>query len=77
MGYTHLSGRGADNRRLPAGPVRADLLADLEAVDHLLRSLRGQGFKGAVGTAASYEHLLRPLGRTAAEMEQRAMAYLA
>lgn len=76
MGYTHLQAAEPTTVGYRLAQYAQDLLADLEAVERLLRSLKGKGFKGAVGTAASYEQLLRPLGRTAAEMEARAMAYL-
>ncbi len=76
MGYTHLQAAEPTTVGYRLAQYAQDLLADLETVERLRRSLKGKGFKGAVGTAASYEQLLRPLGRTAAEMEQRAMAYL-
>ncbi|MCS7281968.1 MAG: adenylosuccinate lyase [Anaerolineae bacterium] len=76
MGYTHLQAAEPTTVGYRLAQYAQDLLADLEAVERMLRTIRGKGFKGAVGTAASYEQLLRPLGRTAEEMEQRAMAYL-
>ena len=39
-------------------------------------SLRGKGFKGAVGTGASYSTLLQGSGMTVQDMEQKALALL-
>jgi len=71
MGYTHLQPAEPTTVGYRLAQYAQDLLDDLEAVDRLLAHLRGKGFKGAVGTAASYAQLLNP-----AEMEQRAMAFL-
>ncbi|MGQ9710986.1 MAG: adenylosuccinate lyase [Anaerolineae bacterium] len=71
MGYTHLQPAEPTTVGYRLAQYAQDLLDDLEAVDRLLGRLRGKGFKGAVGTAASYAQLLDP-----AEMEQRAMRFL-
>lgn len=76
MGYTHLQPAEPTTVGYRLAQYAQDLLADLEAVERLQATLRGKGFKGAVGTSASYAQLLRPLGRTPAEMEQRAMGFL-
>ncbi len=74
MAYTHIQ---------PAEPTTVgyrlcqyayDLLTDLEALDAF--TVRGKGFKGAVGTSASYAHLLAESEMTPAEMEARVMARL-
>ncbi len=76
MAYTHLQ---------PAEPTTVgyrlclyaqDLLADLRATERLSNSLRGKGFKGAVGTGASYSTLLQGSGMTVQDMEQKALALL-
>lgn len=53
-----------------------DLLDDLAALRALHATLRGKGFKGAVGSQAAYEELLRGTGMTAVQMEAEAMAAL-
>jgi adenylosuccinate lyase len=69
MGYTHL---------LPAEPTTLgyrlcqyaqDLLMDLETLDHLAKSLKAKGLKGAVGTSTSYAQLLRGSAMTPAKLE--------
>ncbi|HIP96377.1 MAG TPA: adenylosuccinate lyase [Anaerolineae bacterium] len=76
MAYTHLQ---------PAEPTTVgyrlcvyaqDLLADLQAVQRISAELRGKGFKGAVGTCASYTALLEDSGVTCQEMERHALALL-
>lgn len=76
MAYTHLQ---------PAEPTTVgyrlcvyaqDLLADLRAVRRISAELRGKGFKGAVGTCASYAALLEGSGMTCQEMERHALALL-
>ncbi|MDW8067497.1 MAG: adenylosuccinate lyase [Anaerolineae bacterium] len=71
MGYTHLQPAEPTTVGYRLAQYAQDLLADLESVDRLLANLRGKGFKGAVGTAASYAQLLDP-----SEMERRAMTFL-
>lgn len=74
MAYTHIQ---------PAEPTTVgyrlcqyayDLLVDLESLDAF--RVRGKGFKGAVGTAASYAHLLAGSDMSPEEMEERVMARL-
>jgi adenylosuccinate lyase len=50
-----------------------DLLTDFNELERVRAGIRGKGFKGAVGTSASYEELLQPVGseETAAAPEQR------
>lgn len=76
MAYTHLQ---------PAEPTTVgyrlciyaqDLLADLQAVRRVSAELRGKGFKGAVGTSASYAVLLEGSGTTPQDMEKGALALL-
>jgi len=76
MAYTHLQ---------PAEPTTVgyrlcvyaqDLLADLRAVRRISAELRGKGFKGAVGTCASYAALLEGSRMTCQEMERHALALL-
>ncbi|MBC7236921.1 MAG: adenylosuccinate lyase, partial [Chloroflexi bacterium] len=53
-----------------------DFLEDLHQIDRLLPQIRGKGFKGAVGTSASYRHLLQDTTMTPREMERKVMAKL-
>ena len=54
-----------------------DLLADYAALQTLKAGIKGKGFKGAVGTQASFVEILQGSGMSAAEMEARAMSRLA
>jgi len=76
MAYTHLQ---------PAEPTTVgyrlciyaqDLLTDLQAVRRIRAELRGKGFKGAVGTSASYAALLEGSEVTPRQMEQQALTIL-
>ncbi|MGW8319391.1 MAG: adenylosuccinate lyase [Candidatus Promineifilaceae bacterium] len=53
-----------------------DLLEEWEELDRVRSRLRGKGFKGAVGTQASYTALLEGTGVSPGEMEAEAMAVL-
>jgi adenylosuccinate lyase len=76
MAYTHLQ---------PAEPTTVgyrlcvyaqDLLTDLRAVGRIRAELRGKGFKGAVGTCASYVALLEGSEVTPQDMEQHVLSLL-
>ncbi|MBL8145127.1 MAG: adenylosuccinate lyase [Anaerolineae bacterium] len=76
MGFTHLQ---------PAEPTTAgyrmalhlqDLNLDYTNLRRERLAVRGKGFKGAVGTAASYNTLLAGTSLTAPELEARIMASL-
>jgi adenylosuccinate lyase len=76
LGWTHLQ---------PAAPTTVgyrlavnlqDFAADLGLLDGARTGLRGKGFKGAVGTSATYAALLEGTGVTAAELEADAMGRL-
>ncbi|MFK7805245.1 MAG: adenylosuccinate lyase [Anaerolineae bacterium] len=53
-----------------------DLLADFEDLQRMIQRVRGKGFKGAVGTQASYEEILHGSGMTPQQMEFVAMDQL-
>jgi len=76
VGYTHLQPAEPTTVGYRLAQYAQDLLADLEVVDCLLGEVRGKGFKGAVGTSASYAQLLQGTGWTAADLERRAMELL-
>lgn len=74
MAFTHLQ---------PAEPTTVgyrlafsaqDLLADYEALKRVRAALRGKGFKGAVGTSASYTELLHGTALTPRDLEQRILS---
>jgi adenylosuccinate lyase len=76
MGYTHIQPAEPTTVGYRLAQYAQDLLADLEEVDHLRATLRGKGFKGAVGTSASYAQLLEGTTWTPAHLERRAMELL-
>ncbi|MEM8857770.1 MAG: adenylosuccinate lyase [Chloroflexota bacterium] len=53
-----------------------DLLTDYEDLNLLISKVRGKGFKGAVGTQASYSEILEGTGMTPQQMEFFAMEQL-
>ncbi|MCB9732341.1 MAG: adenylosuccinate lyase [Deltaproteobacteria bacterium] len=73
MGFTHLQPAEPTTTGYRIAQYAQDLLDDYRHLQDVRRSIRGKGFKGAVGTSASYVELL---GSTAAarEMEEHALA---
>ena len=76
MGFTHLQ---------PAEPITVgyrlavtlqDLIEDYHILTERRRRLRGKGFRGAVGSRASYVHLLSGTAITPAELERLALREL-
>ncbi len=53
-----------------------DFLEDLKQARQVLSEIKGKGFKGAVGTSASYATLLKPLGKSPQEFESAIMQEL-
>jgi adenylosuccinate lyase len=76
MGYTHLQPAEPTTVGYRLAQYAQDLLADLEEVDRLQTVVRGKGFKGAVGTSASFAQLLQNSTWTPADLERRAMEHL-
>jgi len=76
IAYTHLQPAEPTTLGYRLCLYAQDLLADLDALDATLASLKGKGLKGAVGTGASYAHLLADRDITAAELEAQVMARL-
>ena len=76
MAYTHIQPAELTTVGYRLSQYAQDFLEDLHAIDHLLPRIRGKGFKGAVGTSASYAHLLEGRVMTPPEMEARVMALL-
>jgi adenylosuccinate lyase len=73
MGWTHLQPAEPTTIGYRLAAYAQDLLADHEHLSHLRANLRGKGFKGAVGSAASYQQLLTGTGMTPGELEQAIM----
>ncbi|MDD9954677.1 MAG: adenylosuccinate lyase [Anaerolineaceae bacterium] len=69
IGWTHLQPAEPTTVGYRLAGYAQDLLADYEALLDLQRSLRGKGFKGAVGTAASWHQLLEGRTLTAEALE--------
>lgn len=75
MAYTHLQPAEPTTVGYRLAFVGQDLLADYEALKRVRDNMRGKGFKGAVGTSASYVALLGDAMR-AETFEGRIMAKL-
>nr|WP_290665972.1 adenylosuccinate lyase [Ardenticatena sp.] len=76
MGFTHLQPAEPTTVGYRLANYAQDLLADYETLQQVRASIRGKGFKGAVGTAASYAELLAGTGMTPREMERYVMQAL-
>ena len=76
MAYTHLQPAEPTTVGYRLAQTAQDLLTDYSVLRELRANLRGKGFKGAVGTSASYAEVLQGTGMTAEEMEARALAEL-
>jgi adenylosuccinate lyase len=76
MAYTHLQPAEPTTIGYRLAQYAQDLLFDLDSVDAAHRQLRGKGLKGAVGTSASYAHLLQGTGHATAELEAAFMGRL-
>ncbi len=73
MGFTHLQPAEPTTVGYRLAGYAQDLLENLRQLRHVRDQLKGKGFKGAVGTAASYAALLDGTGMTPGEMEARAL----
>ncbi len=76
MAYTHLQPAELTTVGYRLSQYAQDFLLDWEALQTLLPSIRGKGLKGAVGSAASYAHLLEGTNVTPGELETRVMDVL-
>ncbi len=76
MAFTHLQPAEPTTLGYRFANYAQDLLADLHDLRRLRADIRGKGFKGAVGTAASYDELLHGTGMTPSELERRVMGAL-
>lgn len=73
MGFTHLQPAEPTTVGYRLAGYGQDLLEDLDDLRLVRPSIHGKGFKGAVGTGASYAALLQGTGMTPAQLEQRIM----
>lgn len=73
MAFTHLQPAEPTTVGYRLAGYAQDLLEDYAALRRVRESLRGKGFKGAVGTGASYAELLHGTGMSPTELEQRIM----
>jgi adenylosuccinate lyase len=76
MGYTHIQPAEPTTVGYRLAVYAQDFLAEFNHLRSLIGSLRGKGFKGAVGTQASYQELLRDSVVTPLAMEEEAMRLL-
>ncbi len=60
IGYTHLQPAEPTTMGYRLAQYGFDLLTDLAELRRVRDGIRGKGFKGAVGTSASYQELLPP-----------------
>jgi adenylosuccinate lyase len=76
MGYTHIQPAEPTTLGYRLCQYAQDLLIDLQQLDSLRVTIRGKGFKGAVGTSSSYQHLLGGTDLASVDMEARVMERL-
>lgn len=76
MAYTHMQPAEPTTLGYRFAVYAQDLLEDLFNLQSLIANLRGKGFKGAVGTQASFQELLQGTGVSPQAMEAEAMAML-
>lgn len=77
MAYTHVQPAEPTTLGYRFAVYAQDLLEDLANLQSLITDLRGKGFKGAVGTQASFQELLQGTGVSPQALEAEAMASLA
>ncbi len=76
MAHTHIQPAEPTTLGYRFAVYAQDLLADLADLQNLIATYKGKGFKGAVGTQASYQELLEGSNLSPAEMEAAAMQIL-
>jgi adenylosuccinate lyase len=76
MAFTHLQPAEPTTIGYRLANYAQDLLADFVALKRVTSDLRGKGFKGAVGTSASYSELLHDTALTPDAMEADIMQLL-
>ena len=76
MAFTHIQPAEPTTMGYRLALYAQDLLDDYQTLQLARKNLRGKGFKGAVGTRASYGELLKGTELTPADLESRIMAAL-
>ncbi len=76
MAFTHLQPAEPTTIGYRLAQYAQDLLQDLDDLEQQRNEIRGKGFKGAVGTSASYGQLLEGCGVSPAQFEQRVLGHL-
>lgn len=76
MAYTHLQPAEPTTLGYRLAMYAQDLLTHLSAIDQLTHTLRGKGFKGAVGTQAAYAEVLSGTNLTPASLESQILQSL-
>ncbi|NDJ61511.1 MAG: adenylosuccinate lyase, partial [Chloroflexi bacterium] len=76
MAFTHIQPAEPTTMGYRLAVYAQDLLEDYQALRATRRSLRGKGFKGAVGTRAAYGELLADTALTPADLEASIMTTL-
>ncbi|MEZ4667786.1 MAG: adenylosuccinate lyase [Anaerolineae bacterium] len=76
MAFTHLQPAEPTTIGYRLAGYAQDLLADFEAITRIKTGIRGKGFKGAVGTSASYSQLLKTNASSPDALEQQIMKSL-
>jgi len=76
MAFTHLQPAEPTTTGYRLAQYAQDLLADWQELSRVRSSLKGKGFKGAVGTSASYAQLLEDTPVSLEHFENRVMGAL-
>ncbi len=76
IGYTHIQPAEPTTLGYRLSVYGQDLLEDLTTLQGVEAGIQGKGFKGAVGTQATFVEMLEGTGVSASEMEAEAMSIL-
>ncbi|MFN2114883.1 MAG: adenylosuccinate lyase [Anaerolineae bacterium] len=76
LGWTHMQPAAPTTVGYRLAMALQDFITDLATLDQVTPLVRAKGFKGAVGTSATYVALLEGTGTSAAEMEADALRHL-
>ncbi len=76
LGYTHLQPAEPTTVGYRLSFYTQDLLTAYELIQFAKKTIKGKGMKGAVGTAASYNALLKNQSMTVSELEREVMKSL-
>ncbi len=76
LGYTHLQPAEPTTVGYRLAFYTQDLLTAYEFIQFAKKTIKGKGMKGAVGTAASYQELLKNKSMNAGELESKVMKSL-